>query len=98
MARTNIRLVPGAIESLLQSDDVAAMVHEKAVEAAGAANGNLAAAGHPEMHAEVEDYVTDRAASAVVILHPGAHGVQAVYGVLTNAAGDAGLELRSTGA
>lgn len=95
-----VKLNPGAIEAVLKSEPVASMVHDKAVEVAAATSDNCSAAGHPEIASavQVEDYVTDRAASAVVVLHAGAHGMQAKYGILTRAAGDAGLELRASSA
>lgn len=90
-----VRVSSAGVQAILKSSQVASMVHGKAEEVAAAANAGLASVGHPEMSAVVEDYVTDRAASGVVILHAGAAGVQAKYGVLSNAAGSAGLELRS---
>jgi hypothetical protein len=44
---------------------------------------------------EVSDYTTDRAASSVTISHPAGLPMQAKYGVLTQAAAAAGLEVRS---
>lgn len=44
---------------------------------------------------KVEHYVSDRAASAVVITHPGGLGIQAKYGTLTRAASAIGLEVRN---
>lgn len=43
----------------------------------------------------VEDYTTDRAASAVLIKHPIGMGIQAKYGTLTQAAASQGLQVRS---
>lgn len=44
---------------------------------------------------KVEDYTTDRAASAVLIKHPVGMGIQAKYGTLTKAARSQGLQVRS---
>jgi hypothetical protein len=41
----------------------------------------------------VDDYTTDRAASAVTIAPPAGLPLQAKYGSLTKAAGSAGLEV-----
>ena len=94
MARLSVRLNSSGIAAVLKSDDVRELVTGKAGAVAAAANANLGAAGHPEITAEVESYTTDRAAAQVVILHPAAMALQARYGILTRAAGEAGLELR----
>lgn len=44
---------------------------------------------------KVEDYTTDRAASAVLIKHPIGMGIQAKYGTLTRAASSAGLSVKA---
>lgn len=44
---------------------------------------------------KVENYTTDRAASAVLIKDPVGMGIQAKYGTLTRAASSAGLQVRT---
>lgn len=91
-AEVEFKLDHGGIAELLVSAEIAALVAAKAEEVAG----NVRAADTIQRHAapvEVEHYVTDRAAAAVVIKHAGARAMQAKYGVLTQAAAAAGLEV-----
>lgn len=60
--------------------------------------GNAVRADEPilrhQADIKVENYTTDRAASAVLIMHPVGMGIQAKYGTLTRAASSAGLQVR----
>lgn len=87
-SKVKITLDHQGIRAILQSDEVAADVHDAAEEVA------RRLAGHPsivrnelEGKIEVEDYITDRAVSSVTITHAAGKGIQAKYGALTQAAG-----------
>lgn len=75
--------VGDAVASL--ADKVAARVRD---DAAVRRNG-------VEGHVVVDEYTTDRSAASVTITHPAGLPLEAKHGVLTRAAGDEGLEVRS---
>lgn len=84
------------LAGILKSSDVAGAVHRQAeqVAAQARAQGRSVASG-AALPVTVDDYTTDRAASAVTITHPAGTAMQAKYGVLTRAAAALGLEVSS---
>lgn len=92
MARSKVKIKldsPG-IAAILKSDEVAIEVHDRAEMIAERV------AAHPALvrneitdQVEVEDYVTDRAASSVTITHAAGLGIEGKYGPLSQAAGGA---------
>lgn len=79
-----IQLDHAGIEEVLKSAPVAREVHAIAERRAGTVRAHRSVQRHgvgPSV--KVEDYTTDRAASAVVIAHPAGLPLQAKYGVLT---------------
>lgn len=93
MAKIKFTLDKAGVAELLKSDDFQAAVHEKAVAISAAAEGALTS---PAEHGVVvDDYETDRAASSVTIRDVRAKAWEARDGILTRAAGKAGLEVRS---
>jgi hypothetical protein len=88
-----IRLDHKGLRAVLTSPEVAAAVHALAEQTADALRDDDAIVRH-SADVEVDDYTTDRAASAVTIKHPGGRGIEAKHGSLTRAAGAAGLEVR----
>lgn len=95
MAFRGVRLNHPGVAAIAKSQGVTVLVDATAESIAAAARSNLSGVGHPEMQVDVTSYVTDRAAAAVTITHPGGIGVQAKYGILTQAAGDVGVEVTS---
>lgn len=91
-----VRLDRLGMRTMLQSGPVQAAVADLANSVSGVVEGHESITRH-SMPVEVEHYITDRAASAVVIKHAGGLGVQAKYGALTQAASSVGLQVRSTG-
>jgi ribosomal protein S10 len=90
-----VRLDRAGIAELMRSADMAREVRDVAEQIAD----NARRQGHrvengDALPVEVESYTTDRAAAAVRLAHPAGIGMQAKYGVLTKATGDAGLEVR----
>ncbi|WBQ03785.1 hypothetical protein [Kribbella sp. CA-293567] len=88
MAKSKITLDHKGIAAMLKSQEVAALVHAEAERIASAVRSNPDVVSH-EMadDVEVEDYVTDRAASAVRLAHAGALGMEAKYGVISRSTG-----------
>lgn len=81
---TKIRLDHDGIAEVLKSAEVAEAVHEIAEQRAANVRSHPKVVEHGVADSvKVEDYVTDRAASAVVIAHPAGLPLQAKYGVLT---------------
>lgn len=79
-----VRLDHSGIEEVLKSDGIAQAVHEQAERKAAEVRTHPSVDEHVGSdRVEVEDYVTDRAASAVVIAHAAGLPIQAKYGVLT---------------
>lgn len=79
-----IRLDHGGIEEVLKSEGVAESVREHAEQKAAEVRAHPSVSEHVGSdRVKVEDYVTDRAASAVVIAHAAGLPIQAKYGVLT---------------
>lgn len=101
MALAKVRLDHAGIGQILRSSEVASEVHALAAQVAAnvASQGLVASSAGPDSPAQiiavVDDYTTDRAASAVTILHPAGLAMQARHGVLTKAAAAAGLEVKS---
>lgn len=81
-----IKLDHAGMREMLSSGPVAEAVHEIAAEKAEKVRAHPKIQEHGVTESVVvEDYVTDRAASAVAVLHPAALPIQAKYGVLTKA-------------
>lgn len=87
-----IELDHAGIAEVLKSGEVhAAVAHFAGLVAANVqASESVARHGAP---VRVLNTTTDRAKSLVTIAHAGGLGIEARYGVLTRAAGDAGLEV-----
>lgn len=81
------RLDSAGIADMLKGEEIRAAISGLARQVAG--NLNV------DADVRVEDYTTDRAASAVTIEHPRALDWQIRDGVLTRAASAAGLEVRT---
>lgn len=96
MAAFSLRLDHGGMAEMLTSAPVAAVIQGYAETTAGHARSNPAVTRHG-VPVEVRSYVTDRAACAVTLAHPVGMALQAKYGVLTQAAGAAGLEVGGGG-
>jgi hypothetical protein len=90
-----VRIDSRGMAEVAKSAGVAAEVERLAGTVADnvRAQGHRVSSGDP-LPVRVDTYTTDRAAAAVVINHAAGLGMQAKYGVLTKAAGDAGLEVR----
>lgn len=86
-----ITLDHDGIGKMLKSPLVMAAIHERAEIVRAHVSVHQSIRRH-KMLVTVRHYVTDRAAAAVTIEHPGGLGVQAKYGVLSRAAGAAHLE------
>lgn len=83
-----IRLDHGGIAEVLKSDGIAREVHAIAERRASAVRSDPAVKRNGVSDdVVVEDYTTDRAASAVVIRHAAGLPLQAKYGVLTKGEG-----------
>lgn len=78
-----VKLDHAGIAEVLKSEPVAREVHEIAARRAESVRAHEKVQEHAPGSVQVEDYTTDRAASAVVILHPAGLPLQAKYGVLT---------------
>ncbi|WP_329105508.1 hypothetical protein OG792_32825 [Micromonospora sp. NBC_01699] len=95
MNRSKLKLDHSGIEAVLKSAEVAAEIGDLAESVRAEVAAHPAVTKH-KMTVRVSTYTTDRAAAAVDIAHPGGLGAQAKYGVLTRAAGAAGLEVRES--
>lgn len=96
----NVSLYKRGMEEVLRGEEVKAAVHEAAELIGGVAVSQPSIARHG-MEMDVTDYearggslIGTRAASAVNLLHPGALGAQAKWGVLTRAASQSGFEVK----
>lgn len=84
---------------ILKGPQMAAVVHAAAERVAAGidAQGVVAHSGAEDsgaqLRGEVEDVITDRARSNVIVKHPAALVEQAKSGLLTKAASSAGLEV-----
>lgn len=83
------------IRQFLQSPEVAAMVNGVAHRIANNARGRLP---DPSVTVRVRAYTTDRDAASVTVEDVRAMAWQARDGILTRAAGEAGVEVRAWGA
>lgn len=92
MARI-VRLDRAGMSLMLKSGGVRSEISSVAQAVANTARGNEGVAKH-DAEIKVEDYTTDRAASAVLIKHPIGMGIQAKYGALTQAASAQGLQVK----
>ncbi|MGW0504142.1 hypothetical protein [Micromonospora sp. NPDC003241] len=92
MANVRIRLDRKGVAELLKSAPFAAAVAAKAAAIKATVSAHQSVVRHG-MPVETEAYVTDRAAQAVTIAHPGGLAVEAKYGALTQAASAVGLEV-----
>ena len=92
MARVKITVNYAGVGAVLKGSEVREMVDDVALELSG--NFPAVIDGEP-VEIDVTSYTTDRAAAAVVVMHPFAAGFQAKYGTFTQAAGAAGLEVSS---
>jgi hypothetical protein len=82
------------VRQVLTSPEMAAHVNGVAHRIANNVRGRLP---DPSAVVRVEPYSTDRAAASVVVLDVRAMAWQARDGILTRAAGDAGVEVRAWG-
>lgn len=89
-----IRLDRLGMSMMLKSAPVRAEISSIAQAVGDAARSDDPVVRHAA-EIKVEDYTTDRAASAVLIKHPIGMGIQAKYGTLTRAASSQGLQVRS---
>lgn len=89
MAKGKLKLDHAGIAAMLKSHEVAQLVHAEAERIAAELRTDGDVVRH-EMQGDVivTDYVTDRAASAVTLAHPGGLGMEAKHASLTRAAGD----------
>ncbi|GAB1641767.1 hypothetical protein [Krasilnikovia sp. MM14-A1259] len=89
-----LRLDHAGIAEVLRSAEVTFAVTAKAAEVQDAVETHHSVARH-RMPVERHSYETDRAADAVTIAHPGGLGVEAKYGVLSEAARTVGLDVNA---
>ncbi len=92
----NVRLDHAGIREVLQSEAVFQALHGLADEVAAEVRSHPRVQAHGVDGAvEVEAETTDRARLTVGILHPAGKGLEAKHGVLTRAAGAAGLDVNA---
>lgn len=99
MARMKVTLANGNIAAWLRDGRFAGVIHARAEAVQEAAQADMPtddADGAP-FPTRIDDYVTDRTVSAVVIDHPAGHRVEARHGVLIRAAAASGLEVKRAG-
>lgn len=89
-----VRLDRVGMAQMLKSQPVRAEISNIAQAVGSTARSDEPVVRHAA-EVKVEDYTTDRAASAVLIKHPIGMGIQAKYGTLTRAASAQGLQVRS---
>jgi hypothetical protein len=94
MARMKIKLDHGGVAAVLTSGEVASAIGDLTESVAANAGGWETNSGEP-IPVVTSTYTTDRAAGSVTLAHPAAMPLQAKYGVLTDAAAQAGLEVRA---
>lgn len=100
MARKVVTLNHKGIAQLLRSHQMQRLIHDKAEEVARNVEAQGITVGDREggsseypLPVEIDDAVTDRARSSVILAHPAGLAVQAKRGALSRAASAAGLEL-----
>lgn len=93
MART-VRLDRMGMGVMLKSQPVQLAISSKASQVEASVQQSEPITRH-QAEVVAENYITDRAAAAVIIKHPAGLGFQAKYGSLTQAAAAAGLQVRS---
>lgn len=97
MARVNINWA--GLEAAMRSDEaqraVAALAEKVADNARDLAPAVNGIPGDDELPVRVDVYETDRARAEVWLAHPSGLAVQAKHGLLTKAASEAGLEVKS---
>ncbi|MFI0914308.1 hypothetical protein [Streptomyces abikoensis] len=91
---TDFRLESAGVRELLQGAEVRALVDRVAAEVAAKARTAVG----DQVPVEVRSYTTDRGAASVTLAHARGMALQAKEGVLTRAAGAAGLEVKERGA
>lgn len=91
MAGMDFRLDPAGVRDILRGEGVRAMVDGVATEIATRVRGRVPA-GVP---VQVRPYTTDRGAASVTVQDVRAMAWQARDGLLTRAAGAAGIEVRA---
>lgn len=79
------------VREILRGQEVRGLIDGLAAEVAG----NIRALVEPGTTIEVRGYTTDRGAATVVVADARAMGWQARDGILTRAAGSAGLEVKA---
>lgn len=92
MPNSRIRLDHAGIAEVLKSAEVRSQVDALAAEVGRDAEANPSVRRN-QVPVVVDHYTTDRAAASVTLKHPAGRGLQAKWGVLTRAAGSAGLEV-----
>lgn len=88
-----VRLDRVGMSLMLKQREVRNEISALAQAVGSAARMNEGVTKH-DAEIKVEDYTTDRAASAVLIKHPIGIGIQAKYGALTQAAASQGLQVK----
>lgn len=79
------------VREILRGEEVRTLIDSYAGQVAA----NVRALVPPGTSIEVRGYTTDRGAATVVVADPQAMGWQARDGILTRAAGSAGLEVKA---
>lgn len=101
--RVQFHMSHEGMAEILRGAEMAAAVHEAAAAVAANLDGQDFTAhsgaedSGPQLSAELEDTITDRARTDVVVKHPAAMAMQAKFGVFTKAAAAAGLEVHAVG-
>ena len=102
MAKFRIKLNSAEIAARLKDDDVRTAVRDLAekvksnVETQGIKVGDRDGGAHEyDLPVTINSQTTDRVREVVVLPHAAGLAVQAKHGVLTKAASDAGLEVKS---
>lgn len=99
MPRVKVTLNHGAIAALLQGGEIAAATaaatEAVAANARGSAVEVVGVPGDVAIPVESQMVTTDRAHGIVTLAHPSGQAVQAKHGLLTKAAGAAGLEVNA---
>lgn len=86
-----LRVDYAGVGTVLKGPDVSVLVRETATAVAEFVPDTV---DGEYLETVVEEYATDRASAQVLVKHPYAAAMQAKYGILTRAAGAAGLEVR----
>ncbi|MDX3027477.1 hypothetical protein [Streptomyces scabiei] len=91
MADVEFRLDRASVREILKGESVRELVDATAAEVAAAVRAQLPGG----VEVRVDSYATDRAAASVVIADVRGMAWQARDGILTRAAGSAGLEVKA---